>query len=106
MAYKCCTHCDALRAVAWENKKIKIEDWYDRTSLGDRQVKAFEGGYQGCSLKNIELIVQQGRGRRVYRRRRVLVEDNGDGVGDNETRMELDEGYTVFEGERMDVDSL
>ena len=33
ISYKCCTHCDSLAKTAWEGGKVKIEDWYDKTSL-------------------------------------------------------------------------
>ena len=104
VSYKCCIYCENLAKGAWENKKILIEDWFDKTSFKNGKAEKFEGGYQGCPIKNVELIIREGRGRRYDRNRRnggAEVENDIEGM-----RMEVDEVDGEFEGERMQVDWL
>jgi hypothetical protein len=102
-SYKCCTHCDDLAKGAWDNKKIKIEDWFDKTSLKTGlPPSTLESGYIYCKLKKIEAIIQEGRGRKVLRRNGVGI-GGGDVVDD--VNMDL-EDWDKFDDEMMDVDCL
>jgi hypothetical protein len=103
-SYKCCTHCENLAKRAWDNKKVKIDDWFDKTSLKTGEVEALNS-YQGCRLKTVELIIQEGRKRKYPRYRgKRFGEEVGDDIDD--MLMEVEEGGAEFDGERMDVDSL
>lgn len=53
IAYKCCTHCDNLARRAWNNKKIKIDDSFDKTSLKTGPAKPVSFAYTGCDLKSV-----------------------------------------------------
>jgi hypothetical protein len=67
-SYKCCTHCESLAKAAWEQSEIKIEDWYEKTSLRAAP-STKKKGYEGCLLKSTKEIIKDGRGRKVPRRR-------------------------------------
>jgi hypothetical protein len=101
-SYKCCTHCDNLAKGAWDNKKIKIVDWFDKTTLICGLPRP-RNGYQACPLKTVELIIGEGRGRQV---RRVSGGGDGGSERDDETEMDWDGDDGEFGGEEMDVDSL
>jgi hypothetical protein len=67
MSYKCCSHCAFLARVAWEGKRLKIEDWFDKTSLIQGPLLEHKS-YSGFDLKPIKVIIAEGRGRGVHRR--------------------------------------
>jgi len=104
-SYKCCDHCDNLAKCAWDNKRIKIDDWFDKTSLKTGPVKDVTFGYSGCELKTVELIIQEGKRRgKVHREKRGGIGD-GDFVGDDMS-MEVEKWDNEVDEEMMDVDSL
>ena len=68
-SYKWCTHCDSLAKACWESKALKIEDWYDKTTLRKGDPKKEDNGYWGCELKSIHEIINEGRGRKIHKLR-------------------------------------
>ena len=66
-SYKFCTHCDSLAKAAREGSKVKIEDWYDKTSLRETEPMEQDNGYVSCDLKSLKAIIAEGRGRKVYK---------------------------------------
>jgi hypothetical protein len=68
MSYKCCNHCDFL-AKASEGKSIQIEDWYDKSGLITGKAQEVNA-YVGYKLKDIRIIIKEGRGTKVSRTRR------------------------------------
>lgn len=67
VAYQCCTHCDFLAKAALECNRIEIEDWYYQSSLTKGVSKKF-GHYYGRDLKDLKDILDQRRGRKVWKR--------------------------------------
>ena len=65
--YKCCNHCELLAKATWKGKSIRIEDWFDETSLKIGPSTPLWNGYVACDLKSIQAIIAEGRGRRVRR---------------------------------------
>ena len=62
-----------------------------------------ESGYIYCKLKEIELIIQEGRGRKVLRKNGGGI--GGDDVVGDDVNMDL-EDWNEFDEEMMDLDSL
>ena len=67
--YKCCTHCDTLAKASWEGNRVRIEDRYDKTTLRIGVSYKLPSGYEVCDLKPIRNIIEEGRGRKVAKKR-------------------------------------
>lgn len=59
-AYKYCGHCEFLAKAAEDGKSIRIQDWYDKSSLiTGKQIS--DQSYIGYKLKEIRTITEEER---------------------------------------------